>query len=82
MDDKRKLNERKFSNFEKLPDGGRKYWLKVLGKHGWKARYIKEVNAFEETIRFYQEIYDERGNLVEIHEKFPVDKGHRKVMEE
>jgi hypothetical protein len=82
MDDKRKLNERKFSNFEKLPDGGRKYWLEVLGKHGWKARYIKEVNAFEKTIRFYQEIYDERGNLVEIHEKFPVDKGHRKVMEE
>ncbi|MDI6800676.1 MAG: hypothetical protein QMD01_01270 [Thermodesulfovibrionales bacterium] len=30
MDDKRRLNERKFSNFEKLPDGGRKYWLEGM----------------------------------------------------
>ena len=33
----------------------------------------------EETVAFYQEIFDGKGNLVEIHEKFPVDKGHRKV---
>jgi hypothetical protein len=31
------------------------------------------------TRRFWQEIYDERGRLVEVHEKFPVDKGHRKA---
>jgi len=30
-------------------------------------------------LKFYQEIYDERGNLVEVHEKYPVDRGHRKL---
>ncbi len=33
----------------------------------------------EETLRFYQEIYDNNGKLVEIHEKYPGDKGHKKV---
>jgi hypothetical protein len=37
------------------------------------------VDRLERTTRFYQEIYDPDGNLVEIHEKFPEDKGHRKV---
>jgi hypothetical protein len=41
IEGKRQLNEKKFPNWEKLPDGN--------------------------------------GNLIEIHEKFPVDKGHRKV---
>jgi hypothetical protein len=79
---KRQLNEKKFPNWEKLPNGGRRYWLEVKGRHGWQARYIKEVDAMEETIKFYQEIYDGNGNLVEIHEKFPVDKGHKKIREE
>lgn len=79
--DKRKLNERKFSDRENLPSGGRKYWLDVQGKHGWKARYFKEVDASEDTVKFYQEIYDDQDNLVEVHEKFPVDKGHRKIKE-
>ncbi|MBI4686968.1 MAG: hypothetical protein HY756_04195 [Nitrospirae bacterium] len=78
LGDKRRLNEKKFPNKEKLPDG-RKYWLEVKGRHGWKARYIKEVNDNEETVKFYQEIYDETGNLVEVHEKFPLDKGHSKM---
>lgn len=43
---------------------------------------MKEVNANEETTRFFQEIYDEKGVLSEIHEKFPVDKGHKRVAEE
>ncbi|MBI5409708.1 MAG: hypothetical protein HZA14_10120 [Nitrospirae bacterium] len=81
LGDKRKLNERKFSAKEDLPGGGRRYLLEVKGKHGWKARYVKEVDAMEETIEFYQEIYDDKNNLVEIHEKFPVDKGHRKLKE-
>jgi len=76
---KRRRNERKFGNWEELPGGGRRYWYEVRGRHGWKARYVKEVDAFERTVRFWQEIYDEKGRLVEIHEKFPVDKGHRKV---
>jgi len=40
---------------------------------------LKEVNASETTVRFWQEIYDDTGRLVERHDKFPVDKGHEKV---
>lgn len=43
---------------------------------------MKEVNGEEKTVRFYQEIYDEQGKLVGIHEKYPVDTGHRRVGEE
>jgi hypothetical protein len=37
------------------------------------------VDGQENTIRFWQEIYDESDKLVEVHQKFPVDQGHRKV---
>jgi len=79
LQDNRRLNEKKFPHRQKLSRGGRRYWLEIKGKHGWKARYVKEVDSMEETVAFYQEIFDGKGNLVEIHEKFPVDKGHRKV---
>lgn len=72
-------NERKFPTWQDLKDGGRRYWLDVRGHSGWKARYVKEVDAREVTVRFYQEIYDENGLLVEVHDKYPVDLGHRKV---
>jgi hypothetical protein len=62
-----------------LPDGGRCYRLDIIGRSGWVARYLKEVDSAENTLRFWQEIYDGEGKLVEIHEEFPVDKGHRKV---
>ncbi len=75
----REQNERKFPNWINLPDGGRRYWLDVAGRRGWRARYVKEVDANEQTVLFYQEIYNDRGELVEIHEKFPIDKGHRQV---
>jgi hypothetical protein len=65
---KRRINERKFGTWEELLDGGRRYSYKVEGRHGWIARYIKEVNLMEETLRFYQEIYNDNGKLVEIHE--------------
>ncbi len=78
---KRRINERKFGTWAELPGGGRRYSYKVEGRHGWEARYIKEVNQIEETLRFYQEIYDDNGKLVEIHEKYPDDKGHKKMME-
>jgi len=81
LEGKRQLNEKKFPNWENLPDGGRRYWFEVKGRHGWKARYVKEVDALEETVKFYQEIYDVEDNLIETHEKFPVDKGHRKAKE-
>jgi hypothetical protein len=76
---KRQQNEKKFGSWEELPEGGRRYWYEVTGRHGWKARYVKEVDAEETTLKFYQEIYDDRGELVEIHEKYPVDTGHRKI---
>lgn len=79
LQNKRRINEKKFTDWENLPGGGRRYNLEVKGRHGWKARYIKEVDAKEETIRFFQKIYDDKGNLIEIHEKFPVNKGHIKA---
>ena len=75
----REQNERKFPQWIELLDGGRRYWLDVPGHHRWWARYIKEVDAQEQTTAFYQEIYDDTGRLAEVHRKFPVDQGHRKV---
>ena len=75
----REQNERKFSHWQDSPNGERRYWLDVHSRSGWKARYVKEVDAKEMTLRFYQEIYDETGNLVEVHHKYPIDLGHRKV---
>jgi hypothetical protein len=75
----RAQNERKFGHWEELPGAGRRYRLEVLGRSGWRACYIKEVDAAESTVRFWQEIYDESGRMTEVHEKFPVDKGHRRM---
>ena len=75
----REQNEKKFPNWEILETGGRRYWLDIQGRHGWQARYVKEVDAREVTVRFYQKIYDEKGKLVEVHHKYPVDQGHQKV---
>ena len=75
----RPQNERKFGSWEELPSRGRRYWFEVAGRRGWKARYVKEVDADENTVRFWQEIYNDQGKLVEIHEKYPVDKGHQQV---
>jgi hypothetical protein len=75
----RQQNERKFGRWQDLPNGGRRYWFEVTGRQGWKARYVKEVDVREKTTRFWQEIFDSAGQLVETHEKYPVDKGHRKT---
>jgi hypothetical protein len=75
----RSQNEKQFGRWEELPGGGRRYRLDVTGRLGWQACYFKEVDAKEITMRFWQEIYDDQGKLVETHEKFPVDKGHKKV---
>ena len=62
---------------------GRRYSYDVLSRiSGWKARYIKDVNADEETVRFWQEIYDDQGTLVEIHQKFPEDTGHQQIKDQ
>jgi hypothetical protein len=76
---KRAQNERKFGTWDEFPDGGRRYWFEVKGRLGWRARYVKEVDANEATVRFYQEVYDGNGQLREIHHKYPVDLGHQQV---
>ena len=75
---KRSENEKKFPEWEETLEG-RRYYLTVKGRSGWTARYVKEVDKNEVTLRFYQEIYDSNGVLVEIHNKYPLDEGHRKV---
>ncbi|MGA0560295.1 hypothetical protein ACO2Q8_26765 [Larkinella sp. VNQ87] len=76
---KRKENEQKFKKWITTAMGGRVYRFIVPGKHGWVAHYVKEVDADELTLSFRQEIYDESGNLREIHVKYPEDKGHIKL---
>ncbi len=73
--------EGKFGFWEELPGGGRRYFYKVRGRYGWTACYVKEVDTLEQTVKFCQEIYDNTGHLVEIHEKHPEDKGHAMVEE-
>lgn len=74
----RAQNEKKFGQWAATLAGGRRYWIDVPGRQGWRARYLKEVDADETTLRFWQEIYDDQGELSEIHEKYPLEKGHRK----
>jgi hypothetical protein len=75
----RLANERKFGTWVVTPTGGRIYRRRIAGRSGWSADYCKEVDSAENTLRFWQEIFDEAGRLQEIHEKFPVDRGHRKA---
>lgn len=80
MDEKKRaLNQKKFGSWQNLPEGGRVYSYEVSGKMGWKARYVKKVDADENTIEFKQEIFDDKGNLAEVHRKFPQDEGHQKA---
>jgi len=72
-------NEKKFGNWLETDSGGRIYWYEVKGKFGYSARYVKEVDENEVTLKFYQEIYNFDGKLIEIHEKYPIDKGYRKL---
>jgi len=38
---------------------------------GWHAIYVKEVDENEQIVSFRQEIYNEHGTCVEIHQKYP-----------
>ena len=78
-DKKRKQNENKFEKWEETENGGRIYWFEVSGHRGWKAKYVKVVDKNETTLKFYQEIYSSKNELIEIHEKYPIDKGHKKI---
>lgn len=75
----RQRNEKTFGEWEELLTGGRRYRYEVKGRFGWTAKYVKEVDADERTVRFWQEIYDDAGALQEVHQKFPEDLGHQKV---
>lgn len=78
---KRRLNEWKYGAWEDLPDGGRRYSYEMTGRRGWRARYGKEVDTDERAMRFWQEIYDDKGVLLERHEKYPADRGHERLKE-
>jgi hypothetical protein len=41
---------------------------------------VKEVNGNEIKVSFWQEIFDKHGTMIEIHEKFPIDKGHKVIV--
>lgn len=78
---KRRQNERTYPNWEDLPDGGRRYWReRPGGDFGW-CRYVKIVDSDERTISFVQEIYDNDGKLIEVHQKYPADTGHQYLTE-
>ena len=73
--------KRNLKHGKTIANGGRMYSYEVKGHYGWTARYVKEVDESEFTLRFYQEIYDNFGRLAEVHEKYPVNKGHEKIGE-
>ena len=54
-----------------LPAGGRRFRLEIRCRSGGRAVYFEEFDPAKKTVRFWQEIYDEEGRLVEVHEKFP-----------
>ena len=51
---KRKENEKKFGKWTQHHDGSRVYFYEVNERFDWKARYIKEVDSEEKTLKFYQ----------------------------
>ncbi len=53
--------------------------MRFQGRVVGSARYVKIVDGEEKTLSFGQEIYDAFGNLIEIHQKYPNDTGHKKV---
>ena len=77
----REENETKFGHWTDHADGTRTYWYATGGKHGWYARYVKHVDVHDQTLSFRQEVYNENRELVEIHGKYPIDKGHQRVRE-
>ncbi len=75
----RQKNEKEFESWTERRDGSRIYSFEISGKLGWKAKYLKEVDSEEVTLRFGQEVYDENDILRELHEKYPLDRGHKKM---
>jgi hypothetical protein len=78
----RKQNEKRFINWQDLPDGGRRYWFDRVGAESGFQRMIKVVDKDEQTIQLLQEIYNEHGKLIERHQKYPQDTGHEILSDE
>ena len=57
-------------------------YLTVDGVVSGFQRMIKIVNRDEITLQVIQEIYDNEGRLIERHQKYPVDTGHQKLVDE
>lgn len=77
--DKRERNERDYPDWEDLPNGGRRYWKDIAGRVKNWARYVKIVDSEENTVSFVQEIYNDDGQLIGHHQKYPVDTGHQEI---
>jgi hypothetical protein len=78
----RRDNERRFGNWEELPNGGRRYWYDRKGAISGFQRMVKIVDEHEITIQLVQEIYNDAEELIERHQKYPVDTGHERFGEE
>ncbi len=72
----RRQNEIEYPDWEDLPGGGRRYWRDRSGRSGFQ-RMVKIVDADENTLQVIQEIYNNDGELVEQHQKYPEDTGHQ-----
>jgi len=73
---KRAQNEKEFGHWENFSGGGRRYWRDRAGAIRGLQRMVKIVDMDENTLFVIQEIYNEDGELIERHQKFPVDTGH------
>lgn len=78
----REQNERRFKNWDDLPNGGRRYWTQRRGAVSGYQRMVKIVDADETTLQVVQEIYNEDDVLIERHQKYPVDTGHQRLQDE
>jgi len=77
----REQNERRFKHWQNLPEGGRRYWTDRLGAISGFQRMIKVVSIDETTLQIVQEIYNDKGVLIERHQKYPVDTGHEPLID-
>ncbi len=75
----REQNERRFPHWDELPEGGRRYYRILPGRVQGHARYVKIVDADEVTLSLVQEIYDDQGRLIGLHQKYPEDTGHQVI---
>ena len=81
---KKTQHEKRYDSWIPLESGGRIYKKEIIARNGssWMTVYLQEVDEKEMVVRFWQEIYNEKKELIEIHEKFPVDKGHVVIKKE